>query len=1336
VTVSNGAKLWSTVATLGLGSSNNTATLFTNSTWNLLAGNLTIGSGAATGNVLTLAGGSVTNAGAVTIGNAAGAIGNSLNISNGASFYSGNLTVGTGAVASNNSYNVGGLGAVSTVSNGLITVGTNGAAFNTLTITNVSLLSNGGLVGATGSSNNLVSVLAGGSWNLLSNALVIGALNGSSTGNVVLVSGPGAVITNVGLIGQPPNNNNISLLIGAGWYNGAGGAAGSTNSYNSLIISNGGKVALVAGSTRIGDSDTTGNQLLINNGTFSSPADMYVGVSVNSGGGGVGGSDSVTVTNGGSMSLATGLFVGSWNTGQYGISSNTVTVAGANSLGSNATINLGGGLLWIGNAALASNNQVVVNSGGVLTNAGPVIVGGAAASAANNSLTVTNGGVFQGGAVTVGAAGAVGNTFKLSSNTSTATVAALSVTTGNTFAFNGGVLNSSGTYITNGLALTVGDGTQSANLNAATGTHGFNNGLIISSNAWLTGTGNLNASGTGIVLNAGAVISPGTGTNGIGTLTLTTVGGFNGAVYDVQINNVAGTAGINWDELFLTGNLTNRTGSTNFVIRMDSLGTAPANYITTHSYSLPIATYTSPALVLSNFTLDTSAFVGSGAGTWTLTTNSVNGVNTLFLTQVGTLPTSANTFIWTNNASTNWSVATAWNPPTGLANNGGADYVLQFTNNAAGLPYIASNNLVTAGNSFTNNAILFNSSNSGTNVLAGATLTFAGSGNAAGFYQNASTAFIVSNSVNLATNIVFDGAGEGALILASNITGTGQITLQGGAYNTVLQGSNTFAGLVLFNSSGTLTLGTASAFGTNSVTVSNGTVIATVAYTVGNGWSNQPVLITGAGAAWTNAVATFTIGNGAATSNSLSIDNGGSFLGSVSVTVGTGVGASNNAYNVGGFGTISTVSNGTIIVGTNSAAFNTMTVTNATLLTGTPTIGSGSSNNTVTVLANATWNLLSNSLTIGANAATGNVLLVNGGTVTKTATVVIGNSAGSVGNGITLSNGAGFFSGNVIVGNVAGASNNYYNVGGFGTVSTVSNGVIAVGTNGAAFNTLTITNANLWSSGAASIGALASNNSVNVLAGGTWNAQNNGISLGTGTGTGNVLTVNGGLVTNVANLYVGGNAPANLGGGNGNSLVISNGGQVFVVGGGAAPGGDTRIGVLGMFNNRMIVDNGTFNSTANLMVGVGSVITGGSGDTNSLTVANGGYLSVSNLVVGSYSSGSPGYGSSSNTVTVAGANAAGSNATINLRGGVLWIGNANAASNNLVLVGAGGVLTNMGAVTVGGTGGGGTLPTTVWSSPTVARSSAAQSRLGMLPIPPATFTRLTAARSVAWCRMA
>ena len=67
--------------------------------------------------------------------------------------------------------------------------------------------------------------------------------------------------------------------------------------------------------------------------------------------------------------------------------------------------------------------------------------------------------------------------------------------------FNGGRLNSGGTVVSNDLPFTVGDGTNSAMLHLLGGTHLFANGLVISSNATLSGCGTI----VGTIINQGTI---------------------------------------------------------------------------------------------------------------------------------------------------------------------------------------------------------------------------------------------------------------------------------------------------------------------------------------------------------------------------------------------------------------------------------------------------------------------------------------------------------------------------------------------------------------------------------------------------------------------------------------------------------------------------------------------------------------------------------------------------------------------------------------------------------------------------------------------------------------
>ncbi|MEI7901913.1 MAG: autotransporter-associated beta strand repeat-containing protein, partial [bacterium] len=192
-------------------------------------------------------------------------------------------------------------------------------------------------------------------------------------------------------------------------------------------------------------------------------------------------------------------------------------------------------------------------------------------------------------------------------------------------------------------------------------------------------------------------------------------------------------------------------------------------------------------------------------------------------------------------------------------------------------------------------------------------------------------------------------------------------------------------------------------------------------------------------------------------------------------------------------------------------------------------------------------------------------------------------------------------------------------------------------------------------------------------------------------GVGNVLTVDGGLVTNVANLYVG------IATANGNQLIITNGGQVFSGNSGAATPqmliGNNAVNT----NNGVIVtgsgsrwDTGTRNVVISqarasnfgnyLRVADGGMVTNVGG----LTVSSGGqnsYVSITNGGVVFSASGYIGNaaGASGNWGYVGG-----NNALWNLGRGALVIGNNSAATNNTLTLAMGGSVTNVSAITLGG----------------------------------------------------
>lgn len=223
-----------------------------------------------------------------------------------------------------------------------------------------------------GASNNLVQVSSGGLWGLGGGYFNVGNAAGAN-GNVLHIDGAGSVVTNITIFGVGRNGGNS----------------------NSVVISSGGQLfvhsSLGANSTKIGWSGEVGNQILVNNGTYTDTGPVLVGVG---NGSGLGGGNQLTVTNGGVV-IAAQLGIGRlYDSGNgSGSSNNIVTVAGANAGGSNATINLSG-RICIGGAGGGDYNQLVIGRGGQvvalrLDCAGWVGVG------SNNVALVHDGGLLE-----------------------------------------------------------------------------------------------------------------------------------------------------------------------------------------------------------------------------------------------------------------------------------------------------------------------------------------------------------------------------------------------------------------------------------------------------------------------------------------------------------------------------------------------------------------------------------------------------------------------------------------------------------------------------------------------------------------------------------------------------------------------------------------------------------------------------------------------------------------------------------------------------------------------------------------------------------------------------
>jgi T5SS/PEP-CTERM-associated repeat protein/autotransporter-associated beta strand protein len=249
-----------------------------------------------------------------------------------------------------------------------------------------------------GSSNN--SLLVTGSSTLTSGRGLDVGLYGS--GNSLLISNEGAVSGGYGVIGFYANASNNSVTVtGSNSKLLFTGDDGSGNSLyigyqgvsNSLTITNGGSL-VVSNSIDM----SSGNSLTIagSNSTATVYGSLFVGY------GGVG--NSLSVTGGGTLTTLGGSYLGVIGGSNSGIvtgigsvwfNSNGLTLGNNSGQGDNLTVSAGGQIINNGDLKISysdtsiSNNWVLVtDSGSLLSNSGTVYVG----LSGSGTLTIANGG--------------------------------------------------------------------------------------------------------------------------------------------------------------------------------------------------------------------------------------------------------------------------------------------------------------------------------------------------------------------------------------------------------------------------------------------------------------------------------------------------------------------------------------------------------------------------------------------------------------------------------------------------------------------------------------------------------------------------------------------------------------------------------------------------------------------------------------------------------------------------------------------------------------------------------------------------------------------------------
>jgi len=207
--------------------------------------------------------------------------------------------------------------------------------------------------------------------------------------------------------------------------------------------------------------------------------------------------------------------------GAFG-SSNSMTVSNGG-----AVYNRNGSIGCYDVSTSSSNNTVLVTgSGSVWNNAGYLYVG---EYGAGNSLTVTTGAVVTVNGPLVVGTGFGGGPNSLILNGGSVTVNQLALTNGasSVIAFNGGLLASSGTSVTNTQVFVVGDGTDAATFQLNGGVHSFANNLEIASNAFLTGCGTIEGN---VTIDPGGTVLANCG----GTLTFSGMVTNNGTMQAVN----------------------------------------------------------------------------------------------------------------------------------------------------------------------------------------------------------------------------------------------------------------------------------------------------------------------------------------------------------------------------------------------------------------------------------------------------------------------------------------------------------------------------------------------------------------------------------------------------------------------------------------------------------------------------------------------------------------------------------------------------------------------------------------------------------------------------------
>ena len=1263
VVVAGTGSLWSNGGTLDVGNGGGGNSVAIANGGQVISGGGFIGdSGSATNNSITVSGpGSIwRNNGELDIG--IYGYSNSLTIANGGQVFNGASYIGWAGYYDSgcgvgNRVTVTGPGSVWS-NNGTLYVGIYGCSGNSLTIANGGqVFNNDAHIGWSGynspniGTSNSVTVTGPGSlWSNngslyvgdvdVSSSLTIsngarvingngcigqpsGAVPGSGSGSSVIVTGPGSVWQNNGDLSVGNASGNSLTISNGGQVSNGNATIGSWGSGSSVAVTGAGSLWNNSGTLYVGKG--SGNSLTIANGGQVLSGNSYIGYS------GYGSSNAVIVTGPGSLWSNSGnLYVGnaSYNNSliisNSGIVTATNVIIGAYTPNGNA-LTVSGGWLYATNAA--ASGALNVNNGTLTLNTGTVTVNQFLATNGASSVVKFNGGTLNSGSAIVsnGTPFVVGNgsaaaVLNLNGGTYTFASGLIATTALSQINFTAGMLNSGGSILNNGALFQVGNGVNSATLNLLGGTHSFVNGLLINTNAILTGTGSI----TGSITDAG-LIAPG---NGPGVITDT--GNLTMLDNSRLIMELASANSALYDQLDLTGTLTfggtlnvsllnGYTPQWDDTFNLFGFGSANGVFSQINLPSLSRGSYWNTNLLYSSgvisvgidFSALANVVVINGAisnypGTYIVGSNS--GFNGLIVTNAGVLISGSGVIGNSAVASTNAVLVTG---AGSVWSNSGAFY--------AGATGSFNELTITRGGWVINtDGYVGSDANAGNNavLVTDAGSMWSNSGSLyVGYSGDSNRLTIASGGTVTATNVV----------IGATPSSTSNVVIVSGGWLCVTSGLlNVNYGTLNLNS-GTVTVNQFMATnGANSVVTFNGGTLNSGGTVISNG--TQFVVGNGSSAATMNLVSgTNVFANGLMIAANASITNAATLI-----TPSLAINASGLFAMNGGQILVNAVTNaGTL--NQNGSVFNPAFFDNLGVLQLT------GSTNAVTTLFNeaggnvrqsggeldvnyatnsGSWTIsgavanLTNFNDLGTLALGGCVMNVNALWVTNAGSVLSFNGGTLNSRGTVVSNGSAF-----IVGDTG--SNTTLNLMG-GMHSFSSN--LVVGNSGAG-NSLLITN-----------GAQARVNGRGIIGNSAGSTNNYAVVTGPGS-----------VWSNKSFLYVGNN-------GSGNSLAITNAGQVFC-----------STGYVGWFGNG---NTATVTGPGSVWSNRGDLTVGYIGSGNSLTIANAGQVFSTTGYVGFAAS------ANSNTATVTGP-------------GSVWI------NSSFLSIGAGGVgnsltVTNGGVVLIGG----------------------------------------------------